>query len=340
MSTIVSFPGLGLELPVSRVAFSIGGFDVYWYGVVIAAGLALGMLYALKRSKTFGVDPDKLMDLIIVGVIFGVLGARVYYIVFSTPGSFTTLAQMIDIRDGGLGFYGAVIGAFAAVGVACRIKKVKILPVLDIGSIGFLIGQGIGRWGNFFNQEAFGCNTTLPWGMTSETVQRYLQSHLSSLQAQGMTVDPMLPVHPTFLYESLWCILGFFLLNAYVKHRRFDGELCLMFFAWNGANRAIVEGLRTDSLYLGGVRISQLLAAVGTVLAIAAILWIRGRIKKAPGSIVPWAQTDAWAQELAAVEAREAAGKKSGKTAPEAGKTDAPQGNAENTPGDGEGDIL
>lgn len=310
MSSTVSFPGLGLSFSVSRVAFSVGSFSVYWYGIIIATGLALGMLYAIKKAKTFGVDPDKLIDLIFVGVIFGVIGARIYYILFSEPGTFTTFKQMIDIRDGGLGFYGAVILAFLSVGIAARRKKVKLLPTLDIASIGFLIGQGIGRWGNFFNQECFGGNTTLPWGMTSPAIERYLSSNLSSLEAQGMTIDPSLPVHPTFLYESLWCILGFFVLNALVKHRRFDGEICLLYLAWNGVGRAITEGLRTDSLYLGGVRISQLLAAVGAVAAVAAIAVIRRRIKAAPaGTIVPYAQTDAWKQELAAIEQREAAEK-------------------------------
>ncbi len=308
--TLVSFPGLGLEFFISHVAFKIGGFEVYWYGIIIGLGLLLAMVYAFPKMKKLGVDDDKFIDVVLVSIIAGVIGARLYYVIFSNPSQYQTLADVFDFRDGGLGFYGAVIFGFAAAYIMCRIKKVKILPSLDVASIGFLIGQGLGRWGNFFNQECFGTNTDLPWGMTSKTVQSYLISNLSKIEAHGMIVDPYLPVHPTFLYESLWLLLGFVVLAIYLKNRKFDGEITLMYLAWNGIGRAVIEGLRTDSLYIGSVRVSQLLAIVGAVLSIAAIVFIRVKQKKSGDEnyLKPYGMTEEWAKEYAAIlEAREKA---------------------------------
>lgn len=267
----VSFPGFGLDLTLDRVAFTLFGLPIYWYGILIATGMMLALLFAFRYARSFGIDADRMVDVILISTVFSVMGGRAFYVAMA-PFKYESFAQMLDIRQGGLAIYGAVIGAFAAAFFVCKWRKVPVLPMFDLASIGFLIGQGIGRWGNFVNQEAFGTNTTLPWGMYSDGTYAYLASVRARLAEQGVTVDPTLPVHPTFLYESIWCILGFFVLWAYMKHRKFHGEIILLYIIWYGAERFFVEGLRTDSLMLGSFRVSQLIAAVSVLAALA--LWI------------------------------------------------------------------
>lgn len=308
----VEFPGLGLEMILNRVAFRIGSFEVYWYGVLIGLGLALAMAWLFWKAKDFGVDADKFVDLMIVGALFGVLGARLYYVLFSTtPGEFQTIWEFFDLRRGGLGFYGALVFGLLAAYFMCKWKKVRFLPLADLVAVGFMIGQCVGRWGNFVNQEAFGTNTTLPWGMYSESTRIFFEQQQAALAARGIAVDPLAPVHPTFLYESLWLLLGFILLSVYLKRRKFDGEILLMYLAWNGAGRAVIEGLRTDSLYIGTVRVSQLIAIL---IMIGSIVWIvreRSKIKKAqnPAYLRPYAYTEAWTQEKIEIAAKRAAKK-------------------------------
>ena len=325
---VVQFPKLGLEFNVSRVAFSIGGFDIYWYGLLIGAGLLLAMLFALRKSKEFGLDQNKFIDVIIVGIIGGVIGARLYYVAFSPRDDFSTLRSILDIRNGGMGFYGAVIGGVLFAVIMAKIRKVKILPVMDLVGIGFLLGQGIGRWGNFANQEAFGTNTDLPWGMHSEAIQRYIYMHSEELAERGIRVFQYSPVHPTFLYESLWCILGFILLTAYIKHRKFDGEIFLMFLFWNGFLRMFIEGLRLDSLYIGNVRVSQLLAALMAFGALAAIILVRNKIKLAgnPDYLKPYGHTAAWAEEYRLILEKEEAEKNKKKSSKKNIEEDAVEG--------------
>ena len=193
--------------------------------------------------------------------------ARIYYVAMA-PFAYQSIWEMIDIRKGGIAIYGAVLGAFIFGGLAAKWRKVPLLPLFDLVSLGFLIGQGIGRWGNFVNQEAFGTNTTLPWGMYSEGTEAYLRSVQVTLPA-GMTVDPTAPVHPTFLYESIWCLVGFLALAAFFKKRRFNGQIFLGYVIWYGLGRAWIEGLRTDSLLIGSTILGRggiFLRAVGAVL--------------------------------------------------------------------------
>ena len=267
----VSFPGLGLEMEINRVAFTVFGVPIYWYGVCIALGLLLGMLYAFRYAKSYGIDADRMVDVIFASTIAAIVGGRAYYVA-TAPFEYQSIWEMIDIRLGGIAIYGGIIAAFAMGALMCRVRKVPMLPMFDLAAQGFLIGQCLGRWGNFFNQEAFGGNTTLPWGMISESTQQYLQAVQETLAAQGMTVDPSMPVHPTFLYESIWCGLGFLLLWRYSKHRRFHGEMTLLYIMWYGFERFFVEGLRTDSLMVGNVRISQAVAALS--VAAALVLWV------------------------------------------------------------------
>lgn len=281
MTNLVQFPGLGLEFNINRVAFTIGGLDVYWYGVLIATGFLLALVFAFRYAVDFGIDADRLVDVVLVGSVCAVICARAYYVIFS-PVPYESFADMIYIRQGGLAIYGGVIGAAVFGGLACKWRKLPILPTFDLVAMGFLIGQSIGRWGNFVNQEAFGSNTSLPWGMYSQATASYLSSWQTVLAQDGVIVDPSMPVHPTFLYESIWCAVGFFALWAYMKKRRFNGEIALMYAAWYGAGRFWIEGLRTDSLMLPGMtlRVSQLIALISVVAAVAAIVIIRRKIGK------------------------------------------------------------
>ena len=273
MTYHVQFPGLGLALTVNRVAVSIGGFNIYWYGIIIAAGMMLALLYAFRNAVDFGIDSDRLVDVVAIGTVMSIVCARIYYVAMA-PFEYNSIWEMIDIRLGGIAIYGAVIGAFVFGGLAAKWRKVPLLPLFDLVSLGFLIGQGIGRWGNFVNQEAFGTNTTLPWGMVSEGTEAYLKSVQVTLPA-GMAVDPTAPVHPTFLYESIWCLVGFAILACLVKRRRFNGQIFLSYIIWYGLGRSWIEGLRTDSLLIGntGLRASQLMA-IGSVIVAAVLMAI------------------------------------------------------------------
>ena len=275
----IVFPKLGIDITVDSEAFSLFGLSIKWYGVIIALGMLLAMIYCFKRTKEFGLDSDRLTDSVFAGLIGAVIGARLYYVILHAE-SFHDIKEIFAIRDGGLAIYGGIIGALLFGCVTAKIRKLRILPTLDIASMGFLIGQAVGRWGNFFNQEAFGCNTSLPWGMSGGRIQKYLAANQASLAAQGMEIDPYLPVHPCFLYESIWCIIGFLILHFYHKHRKFDGELFCIYALWYGLGRFFIEGLRTDSLYIGSVRASQMLALISAVAALVIIIAMRIRIKK------------------------------------------------------------
>ena len=227
MTNLVQFPALGLSFTLNRVAFSIGGINIYWYGVCIAVGMCLALVFAFRHGVEFGVDADAMVDVILIGVVMGILCARLYYVAMS-PYNYSSLWDVLAIRDGGLAIYGGVIGGFLFGGLACKWRRVPVLPMFDLAAMGFLIGQGCGRWGNFFNQEAFGCNTTLPWGMYSEATRDYLLSSVVTAP-KGTVIDPNLPVHPTFLYESIWCFVGLFLLVKYIKKRKFAGDIALRY---------------------------------------------------------------------------------------------------------------
>ena len=264
MNSIASFPGLGLEFELNRVAFHIGSIPVYWYGILIATGFILAILYASRRAKEFGIDADRMLDVVLGGAIGGIVGARAYFVLLRWDYYGQNLDQIFNTRSGGMAIYGGIIGGVLIGYLMCRIRKVKALPALDLAAGGFLIGQCIGRWGNFVNIEAFGGNTGLPWGMASEKITAYLTQHEQELEAIGMNIDPNMPVHPTFLYESIWCLLGFLFIAWYTKRRKFDGELILIYMMWYGSGRAVIEGLRTDSLMIPGtnLRASQVLAIV------------------------------------------------------------------------------
>ncbi len=279
MTNLVQFPGLGLEFEISRVAFTLFGIPIYWYGVLIGLGVFLAIAFALWQGPKFGLDADRMIDVIAVGLVSGVVGARLYFVLFISTIEYHTFWGLVNLRDGGLAIYGGIIFGFLGALAACKWRKVPVLPMFDLVAMGFLIGQALGRWGNFTNQEAFGSNTTLPWGMMSPATTAYLMGQQASLAQAGIVVDPLLPVHPTFLYESLWCALGFLLLLAYKKHRRFNGEIALFYVMWYGLGRFFIEGLRTDSLMFMGLRVSQVVAAVSVLAALC--VWLAARMRTA-----------------------------------------------------------
>lgn len=293
MTNTVTFPGLGLSFEINRVAFSLGSIHIYWYGLLIAVGLMLAIGFAFRHCQEFGVDPDAMIDVIVVGTVMAIVCARAYYVAMA-PFAYESVWEMLAIRDGGLAIYGGLIGAFVFGGLACKWRGVPVLPMFDMAGMGFLIGQCIGRWGNFVNQEAFGYNTALPWGMYSEATRSYLASSLANgtiTVPAGVAVDPSLPVHPTFLYESLWCMAGFVLLFFYYKKRRFSGDIALRYAIWYGAGRFWIEGLRTDSLLLVpslSLRASQLVAAV-TVAAALVLELVLTRRSRGKAMMVPLA---------------------------------------------------
>jgi len=255
---IISFDGLGLgPFQFDRVAFSIGGFQIYWYAVIIACGLILAVAFCMWQARKFDLTVDNVIDVLLFGLPIGVICARLYYVIFSPAGvSYESFAEIIDIRNGGLAIYGGIIGAFVTGAVYCWIKKVNMLALFDIASLGFLIGQTVGRWGNFINGEAHGYVTDLPWGMT--------------INGRG-------PYHPTFFYESLWNLIGFALLILFAKKlKKHHGEVFFLYLSWYGLGRALIEGLRTDSLPIGDFRVSQIVAIVALIAGI--LLFILSRL--------------------------------------------------------------
>ena len=286
----ISFPGLfgDWQFTVPSKALNIGN-GIYWYGIIIAAGMLLGLYFCMKQAPKYGLSEDNIIDTVLWVIPFSIIGARIYYVLFyldlfrNSDGSINW-SSTYRIWDGGLAIYGGVIGGFLFGGLACKWRGVPVLPMFDLTAMGFLLGQGCGRWGNFFNQEAFGCNTTLPWGMYSEATRAYLMSSTVTVP-KGVVIDPNLPVHPTFLYESIWCFVGFFLLFRYIKKRKFNGDITLRYLIWYGAGRFWIEGLRTDSLMLVpsiGLRVSQLVAGIAVVAGIAAEAYFTRKLKDKP----------------------------------------------------------
>ena len=270
LSSFIEFPNLGWKFHISDSISLFGNFSIKWYGLLIAIGFLLAILYGLKRAESFGIDPDRMIDVALLTVPVAFIGARLYYVFFSD-----SLAEyladpisIIKVWEGGLAIYGGIIVAFVFGPLMCKLRKVKIWAMFDLTALGFLIGQGIGRWGNFFNQEAFGANANLPWAMTGDVIQN---GH------PDLVYNHALPVHPTFLYESLWCLLGFVLLHILSKRvvRRFDGMIFCGYMVWYGTGRFLIEGLRTDSLMVGILRVSQLIAIVAVVLGIVLFFILR-----------------------------------------------------------------
>ena len=271
LAEYIEFPNLGWKFNISDT-LDFGFFSIKWYGLLIAVGVLLAILYGLKRAEEFGIDPDAMIDVALLTIPVAFIGARLYFVFFSESRAeyFADPISILKVWEGGLGIYGGIIVAFIFGPLMCKLKKVNIWAMFDLTALGFLIGQSIGRWGNFFNQEAFGGNTNLPWAMTGDEIA-------SQLMPNGAGYDPALPVHPTFLYESLWCILGFILLHILSKRilSRIDGMIFCGYMVWYGAGRFAIESLRTDSLMAGTLRTSQLVAVIAVLLGVVLFFVLR-----------------------------------------------------------------
>lgn len=268
--TTVFFDGLDIQFDLPSVAFTIGGYEVHWYGIIIAFGFALAVIYGGRMAYKWKMSLDGMTDVLIWGTLLGIICARAYYVAFEWDYYSVHKNEIIAIWNGGIAIYGGIIGAIIGAAIGCKIGKIDFRNLLDIGALGLLIGQGIGRWGNFFNQEAFGTNTdTALFRMWSEKIRDNIIQNQDTMLAKGLHVDPNRAVHPTFLYESVWCLLLFLALHIVItKYRKFKGEVFLLYGIGYGLERMVVEGMRTDSLYIGSstVRVSQLLSAVVVVL--------------------------------------------------------------------------
>ena len=264
MEHLIEFPGLGFSFTLNRAAFTIGGVNIYWYGIIICVGFLLGAVYISRRAKDYGFTQDNVYDTILLAVPLGIICARLYFVAFRWGDYQDNLLKIFSIRSGGLAIYGGVIGAVLAIVIYGRVKHLNIADMGDLAARGLLIGQGIGRWGNFVNAEAHGGPTDLPW---------------------RMVIDGGAGVHPTFFYESVWNLLGFVVLHQWAKKRRFSGEIFLGYLAWYGFGRMFIEGMRTDSLYIGqtGLRVSQLVAFATCVIAVWLI--VRGRRAHPVGAV-------------------------------------------------------
>lgn len=290
----IQFPRLGWTFHINPTAFTIFGIDIQWYGIIITFGLVLALIYVMPKMKRFGLDSERALDAIIGGVLGGIVGARIYYVIWKWDDYKGDLKAIINTRNGGLAIYGGIIGAVIVGLIICKIRKVKFLPMLDITALGFLIGQGIGRWGNFVNQEAFGTNTGNIFGMTGGEIQDTIlrNTTFSDGSMVGMDIDYLQTVHPCFLYESVWCLLGFLLISAYSKRRKYDGQILLMYMAWYGAERFIVEGFRTDSLMAGNARVSQILSLVICVISIIVQIIMFFKVRRSPDKFVLYCNTN------------------------------------------------
>ena len=267
----------GIDMVINPVAFTLpigeNGWTIYWYGIIIAAGFALALVYGYLNAARLGLNIDRVLDVVLVATPVAILGARTYYVIFDGE-PIESVAEFFGFNGSGisgLAIYGGVIGAVLSGFIMAKIRKVNILDLLDLASIAFLIGQGIGRWGNFFNQEAFGGPTGSSWwGMTSENV-------VYDFRIQGFEIDAL--AHPCFLYESIWCLTGAVVLHILSRKRKFSGETALMYCVWYGFGRSIIETMRTDSLMLGNAKVSFLLSLLLCLGAIVALILINKKIK-------------------------------------------------------------
>ncbi len=258
----ISFPGFNIgEFEIDSVAFKIGSFEIAWYALIIAFGMVLAATHIIWRGKQSGLTPETTLDFILITIPVGVIGARLYYVLAKIE-EYDSFAEVFAIRDGGLAIYGGILAGALSVFLICKFKKISFLAFADICTPGILFAQGIGRWGNFANGEAFGGKTDI-----------FCRMGVSN----DLTGGVMSYVHPTFLYESLWNIIGFILANIFYKKRKYDGQIFFFIFGWYGLGRMFIEGLRADSLYASffGIefRVSQVLAGAIFIACLTALIY-------------------------------------------------------------------
>lgn len=258
---VISFPKLGLTFNINPVAFSVGVRPVYWYAIIILTGVLAGLAVSVRSAKKRGVDPDNLYDVCIYGLLAAIIGARAYYVIFDFKSFQSNISDIFKIWEGGLAIYGGIIGAVAAAFIYCKIKKLNFLKIADLAAPGMILGQAIGRYGNFFNAEVYGYATSLPW---------------------GMSINGGDPVHPLFFYESLWNIIGFVLILVFRDRKKAHGQVFFGYILWYSFGRFFLEGMRLPEyiLYLfEGVGVSQVFAAILVIICTIIIIWL-GKNKK------------------------------------------------------------
>lgn len=282
MHTTIDFPNLGIHLASVGKTINLFHIDIAYYGLVIGLGILAGLFVAVMEAKRSGQNPDTYYDLVIYAVIFSVIGARIYYVIFSWDMYKDDLKSIFNIRQGGLAIYGGVIAAIITVIVFAKVKKLSAPLIFDTAGLGLVTGQMIGRWGNFFNREAFGEYTDNLFAMKLP-VDAVRPGDITDMMRQHMVTEngvAYIQVHPTFLYESLWCLMILVLLLLYRRHKKFDGEVFLMYLCGYGLGRVWIEGLRTDQLWIPGTEIpvSQVLAGVIVVVSITLIVYNRRKV--------------------------------------------------------------
>ena len=284
----VHFPNLGISLDVYEnfleIPFGSDTITIKFYGVIIAFGFVLAALFGGRKAYVWKLSLDHMVDVLIYGIFGAVIGARLYYVAFQWDYYKNDLLSIFKVWEGGLAIYGGIIGGILVTYFVCKKRGMPFFKLLDLIGMALPIGQGIGRWGNFTNQEAFGVNTTSLFGMTSDKIVDYINSHQQEFAQNGIEMNPDLPVHPTFLYESVWCILGFVILFIVCqKFYKFDGQLILGYGIIYGLERTVVEGLRIDSLYIGdtNLRVSQLVSLTLVIVCTAITIYKFAKLNKA-----------------------------------------------------------
>ena len=283
MHTMIEFPNLGIYLANVGKSVSVFGFDIAYYGIAIGIGMLLGIMIASWQAKRIGINPEHVMDVAMYGIVFGIIGARAYYVAFSWEMYKGDLKSILNLRQGGLAIYGGVIAAIITVIVFAKIKKLSAPQLFDTVGVGLVTGQAIGRWGNFFNREAFGeyTDNLLAMRLPIDAVRKSDVTDLMRENIVTMEGIDFIQVHPTYLYESLWCVMVLIIMVVFTKHRKFDGEVFLVYLLGYGVGRFWIEGLRTDQLLLPGVGlpVSQLLAGALVVVSLVTIVMKRMKIK-------------------------------------------------------------
>ena len=284
MHTMIEFPNLGIYLENVGKAVTVFNFDIAYYGITIGIGMLMGILIASWQAKRVGVNPEHIVDLAMYGIIFGIIGARIYYVVFSWDMYKDDPLSVFNLREGGLAIYGGVIAAIITVIIFGKVKKISAPLLFDAAGPGLILGQAIGRWGNFFNREAFGeyTDNLLAMRIPIDAVRKSDVTELMREHIQTIDGVDFIQVHPTYLYESFWCLMILVIMLVFTKYKKFDGEVFLIYLLGYGFGRVWIEGLRTDQLLLPvvGLPVSQLLAGLLIVGSLSAIVVIRMRLKK------------------------------------------------------------
>ncbi len=334
--TTVSFPSIGIApFELNPVAFTIPlfeGIEVRWYGLILTLGIIIAFIYTAFRAKQEGIILDDVLDIAIFTVIFGIIGARLYYVLTSLE-DYDSFLEMIAIWEGGIAIYGAIIAGAITIIAVCKYKKIKFLKMFDATALGVMLGQTVGRWGNFCNGEAYGVQ------LAEDSPLYFARMGLQSTNTlSDFHTTEMVYVHPTFLYESVWNLVGFIIINALYKKKKFDGQIVLMYATWYGFGRMLIEGLRTDSLYVGVFRISQVVGFVCFV--VGALLLTLGLIKARRARLAAKDYAPAYPKFVTSASTAEAPEPSAAKdTAKDTAKENTEQENKEQTPESAHTDI-